>query len=406
MPVTISCPRCKGVSTVEDREVGLTVRCPRCANLFPAAQSASALAPPTPEPVEGSGGEEKLRPLSLERVPFARVDRLLPARSAPFLVAVAGIAVGCWGIGFLLAGDKAGFLASREWQVQPLFLATHLVCLRLFVTCYTRNYLAGAARMDLAPGEATRMVQLILGPYGGLIALLVALPLCVSNLLYLQGPDYLQDAVKYGGGDLALIDLFLWLIWCAEWILNAYIWVVLVSFLALTMWTLHRHHFRSTIEVLLHEKQYRPFLMMSAQGASVLLLFTAVNGFYVWYAEGVLTDYIGLGITGTLLLLGFGPPWMQLKGNVERAVNDEMARLQEQLVRSMSRRTEAVEDGKAVTTADLAERLDTALSVLRSMYLDRMHRELGKAEGKALLLKLLAPAGSVAWKVLRPLVMP
>jgi len=35
--------------------------------------------------------------------------------------------------------------------------------------------------------------------------------------------------------------------------------------------------------------------------------------------------------------------------------------------------------------------------------LERLQQELGQAEGKAILLRLLAPATTVAWKFLRPL---
>jgi hypothetical protein len=206
----------------------------------------------------------------------------MPAQPVPYLIAVGGVAIGCWLVGFLLAGDKGGFLASHEWQVQPFFLATHFVCLRLFVTCYTRNFLAGSARLDMPEGEAVRRVKQILGPTGGAAALLIALPFCVSNFFYLRGEQFAAEAAEWGGAGLTPASLFLWLIWCTEWILNAYIWVLLVGFLYLTMRTLWGHRFRATIEVLLHEKHYRPFLMMSAQGASIVLFFAAVNGFYVW----------------------------------------------------------------------------------------------------------------------------
>jgi hypothetical protein len=59
-----------------------------------------------------------------------------------------------------------------------------------------------------------------------------------------------------------------------------------------------------------------------------------------------------------------------------------------------------------VTIHDLAERLDNALAILRAAYLERMHQELGRAEGKALLLKLLAPASTIGWRIIRPMVLP
>jgi predicted Zn finger-like uncharacterized protein len=413
MLVHVRCPTCQGMVQVDDKYLGTSVRCPRCGETFTAAAAVADDGPAAPagpaplaRPEVAFDAEEKLRPLSLERVPWAWVDRVMPARPVPFLLAVLGIAAGCWLVGFVLAPHKAGFLRSHEWQVQPFFLATHFVCLRLYVTCYTRNFLAGAARMDLPEGEAVRRIKHLLGPAGIAVAVAVALPFCFSNYVYLCGDQYLREAAAYGGGGLAAVDLALWLVWCAEWLLNAYIWVLLVGFCALTMWTLWKHRFRAPIEVLLHEKHYRPFLMMSGQGASIVLFFTAVNGFYVWYAQGDIWDYLGLGITGTLLLVGFGPPWMQLKANVERAVDQELFRFQETLVQAMRRQAEAVADGHPVTTAELAERLDQALAVLRAMYLERMHRELGRAEGRALLLKLLAPASTIGWRVLRPLVLP
>jgi hypothetical protein len=427
---------------VEEKALGTSVECPRCHETFqavPVAAESVAL-----EPVVASGPavqtqasgtigsfapgtdgarlsnragghdpevayerEEKMRPLSLERVPWAWVDRIMPARPRPFILAVVGIAVGCWLVGLLLAPDKMGFLHSHEWQIQPLFLATHFVCLRLFVTCYTRNFLAGASRMDLPPGEAVRRIKQILGPLGGAAAILIALPFCIRDLLWtLPGAAFAEEAAEWGAAGRAPVSLFLWFIWSAEWFLNAYIWVLLLGFLALTVRTLWYHSFRASIEVMLHEKHYRPFLMMSAQGASIVLFFGMINGFYVWYAQAELFDYIGLGITVGLLFLGFGPPWLQLKSNVERAVNKEMFRLQEKLVAAMRRQEALGQEIREVTVADLAERLDNALAILRSSYLDRMHTELGRAEGKAMLLKLLAPASTIGWKVLRTMFLP
>jgi hypothetical protein len=317
MPTRVICPACGTPSQVEDKYLGQTVRCPRCQGAFPAlpgtlegpvrAPAANGSAPPgPPTSVDGQHfggptrelpaavrapevhlGEEQLRPLSLERVPWAWVDRVLPGRSKPFLLAVGGIALGCWLVGLVLAGDRRGFLRSHEWQVQPFFLAVHFICLRLFVTCYTRNFLAGAARMDVPEGAAPRRIRRVLGPLGGGLALLIALPLCVWSLVYLFGEKYAAESAAFGGANGgAAINWFLWLIWCAEWIINAYIWVLLLGFLYLTMQTLWRYRFRAPIDVLLHEKHYRPFLMMSAHGASVVLFFGLVDGFYIWYAEG------------------------------------------------------------------------------------------------------------------------
>lgn len=351
------------------------------------------------------GNEETMRPLSLKRVPWARVDRFLPAQPTSFLLAVLGIVVACWLIGLLLAPNKRGFLASHEWQFQPLFLGTHFVCLRLFVTCYTRNFLAGAARMDVSPEAIVHRIKRILGPLGGLVALLIAAPLCLMNYMQtLVGDSFVEESAAWGAmTPHAAVNIFLFAIWCLEWALNAYIWVLLLAFLALIIHTLWYHKFRASIDMMLHEKHYRPFLIMSAEGASIVLFFGCVNATYVWYAKGDIYDYIGLGITGGLLLVGFGPPWMQLKSKVEYMVNQEMYLLEEKLVQAMRAHESSHKDPQSMTMADVADRLDSALALLRANYLERMHRELGRAEGRAILLKLLAPASAISWRVIRTL---
>jgi hypothetical protein len=172
--------------------------------------------------------EEKPRPLSLQGVSYAWVDRRLPARPSNFILMVLLLAVGCWLVGFFLADDKQGFLVSKEWQVQPFFLAVHFVCLRLFVTCYARNFMAGVLHTDLPVQVALRQVTALLGRVGAGLALLVATPFCVSNAFYLQGEEYAAEAARYWNGGVGAIDWFLWCIWCVEWIVNSYIWVLLL----------------------------------------------------------------------------------------------------------------------------------------------------------------------------------
>src|SRR5262249_20182745 len=117
-----------------------------------------------------------------------------PAKPRNFVIAVAIIAATSWLIGFALAPARWQFLLSTEWQTQPFYLATHFLCLRLFVTCYTRNFLAAAAHTTMPAGEAERRIKHILGPWGGGLALLLALPLCIANIFYLLGNDYAQSA--------------------------------------------------------------------------------------------------------------------------------------------------------------------------------------------------------------------
>jgi hypothetical protein len=430
--------------------------CPLCGGAFALRRPSDALVAPGPvvketahepaaaavdlaEPRRVRHGEEPMRELTLEGgPPLAWIDRVLPARPSYFLLVVFGLSAGCWLLGYWLADDREKFLHTREWYAQLLYLPAHLIALRLFVTLYTRNFMAGVSHLDMPLGRAWSAMRWVLGPVG-LLALVLAAPLCARDFFELTGDKYRDslvgpvvrpaaakvpdvEGVFFGwpegvhpvtdeevraGGHLAepvnavgAADLLMWGIWCAEWVVNAYIWVLLLGFLALTMRILRTHSFRDPVEVVLHERQYRPFLMMSGQGASIVLGFTVVTGLYVWFAEGTITDYIGITVTVLLLVLGFCPPWLQIKSSVEKVVNSEIFRLREGLIAEHRHQAALAREGVPVAS-DLNARMSEALVILRIDYLDRLSGQIGHNEGVALLLKLLAPLATVGWRFIR-----
>src|SRR5262245_21120042 len=177
--IRVSCTKCRNLCHVDEQHAGALVRCTSCGETFAARPveswlSATAIATdavaatvagldgeppprdaaPAPPVSDLVFREEKAQPLSLERVPWAWVDRLMPAKPRNFVIAVAIIAATSWLIGLALAPARWHFLLSTEWQTQPFYLATHFLCLRLFVTCYTRNFLAAAAHTTMPAGEA------------------------------------------------------------------------------------------------------------------------------------------------------------------------------------------------------------------------------------------------------------
>ena len=400
MSLCISCLHCGNPCQVDESDLGVFVRCCHCGRLFEAPCAFGQCPASTSAPT----GEEPPRPVSLEGSPLAWVDRLLPRSPRLFLGMVATLAAGCWLLGLLLASDRAKFLASREWHIQPLFLACHLIALRCFVNVYARNFLAGTVHLNMPVQEQAPRMHLLLRPLGGAIALLVAAPFCVHDLIYLSGEAYRADALG-PDGSLGAADLLLGLIWCAEWVLNAYIWVLLLGFLVLLLRVLKRYSFRAPVEVVLHEKHYRPFLLMSVQGATILLLFGLAYAAYVWYAEGVVSDYVSLAITGGLLVAGFVPPWVRLKIVVEGAVQRETYAWRDRLAGFTQSRAGTAREPGEIDLGILAARLDEALAMLHITYLERLHQELGQAEGKAILLRVLAPGTTIAWMFLRPLVL-
>lgn len=325
-----------------------------------------------------------------------------PRALTPFVAVVAVLAIGSWLAGLLLADDRARFLASREWQAQPFYLAVHLVVLRLFVTAYAGGYLAGCGALATPPDEAERRSRFVLGPAGIAAALLLAAPLCVLDVLHVQSAEY-RSATSASPGALGAADWLLVSLWTAEWIATAYIWVVIAGFLAASLRALDKFEFRDPVLKVLQERQYRPFLLMSARGATILLGFTAASGLYVLYASGETSDYIGLWVTAGLLLFGFVPPWMRLRARISALVRVETDRLSRQVEESIQRARAATGEDPAPprTIEELGDRMQSAFALLRIEQIERLHGDLGRTEVQAVILRLLAPIATVAWRLVR-----
>lgn len=63
--------------------------------------------------------------LTIQLARVAGLDRLLPARTGPFLATVVAIGALVWAAGWLLAGERRTILESREWWAQPLCFHSH-----------------------------------------------------------------------------------------------------------------------------------------------------------------------------------------------------------------------------------------------------------------------------------------
>jgi hypothetical protein len=327
------------------------------------------------------------------------VDRVLMRNPVAFYLLVTVIAAGTWLLGWAIAPSTSRFLASREWHIQPFYLAVHLIALRLFVSLFVRRYVAGAAQLDIPADQIAQGIRRILGPPGALAAVLIAAPLCALDFRYLLSEEYERLSEDQA---LHAIDYLMWGIWCTEWLLNAMIWVTLAGFLAMSYRALRTFRFRAPITTVVQEKLYRPFLQMSSQGATIVLGFACVTGLYIWYAEGAPSDFIGLAITGVLLVAGFVPSWLLLNAKVKRTVRDEI----EALRRGVSAPVAAsMLAGAAAGTAaaegaarSVDERLDEVLALMRAWHLERLQLDLGKTEAQALAVRLAAPAATAGWQ--------
>jgi signal transduction histidine kinase len=131
------------------------------------------------------------------------------------------------------------------------------------------NAIASAVDFDISAEQIAAGIHRILGPARALLAAAIAVPFCALDYRYLVSDHYekLSD-------DQALhtIDYLMWGIWCAEWLLNAMIWVALAGFLAMSYRAIRTRRFRAPIATVVQDKLYRPFLQMSSQGASIVLV--------------------------------------------------------------------------------------------------------------------------------------
>jgi hypothetical protein len=313
------------------------------------------------------------------------------------------VALALWLAGLWLTPSIPAFLASHEWHFQPFYIAAHIIAVRLFVMVYTRGFARGVAHLAVPGPRVRSLIDLVLGMPGAMIALLLALPFAALDFLYLFSDRY----QRLGGSDTVLpIDYLMWGIWSVEWFLNAFIWEVLLGFLIKTWWVVRSHPFRSPIEIVLHAKHYKPFLQMSAEGASIVFAFTIVTVAYIWYTGGELTDYVGLCITAVLIVVSFVPSWLLLKSKVHRAVEAETIAMRQRLLRNLelaeTQASTAAVDGRERPVGDiraLEHRLDAAVAILRISYLEGRHQSLGASEARAVLVRMLAPAASVGWQV-------
>lgn len=326
------------------------------------------------------------------------IDSILPRRIGGTVALALVVAAATWLTGLALTPSIPAFLASAEWHFQPIYIAAHIIVVRLFVHAYTRGFERGAAYLDVPEPQAHSFVDSVLGFPGALAALCVSMPFVALDFLFLFSDDY----QRIGGTQVLPIDYLMWGVWSVEWFLNAFIWIVLLGFLVNTWWVVRNHPFRAPIEIVLHDRQYKPFLQMGAQGASIVLAFTIVTVIYIWYTGGEATDYVGLGITAVLLVAGFLPSWLVLRRKVHRAVEEETLAMRRQLLHNLELaedgRGDALRAGMKNSHRSLEHRLDAAVAILRISYLENRHHSLGASEARAVLIRMLAPALSVGWQ--------
>ena len=345
--------------------------------------------------------------LTLDGISLSPIDRVFPRRPPEFLTLVAFVSIGTWLAGYILAPVKDSFLTSSEWLFQPFYVAAHLITLRLFINVFTRNYAAGVLQLDVPFRQALRGIRPILGLSGITAAAVVAAPFCYFDFRYLFSSRY----ARMGRDEIVRsVDYLMWTVWSLEWFINAFIWVLLIGFMVKNCLTIARFPFRAPIDVVLHDKLYRPFLQMSSQGSTVVLGFSLITVLYLYYTGGELTDYLGLGITVALLVVCFVPPWLILRGKVDKSVEIETLKLRHEagltagaqgamLAAPLLMSLKSSTGEGALSDRTLEARIDEALALLRLWHLQNLYGNLGQTEARAIVIRLIAPAATIGWQI-------
>jgi hypothetical protein len=327
-------------------------------------------------------------------IPAAPMERVMPRRARLMFGLAVIFACAIWLVGFAITPNRDKFLAAREWQFQPAYVVAHWMALHYFVRVFAMNFRQALRAVDMAGIDVAPWLGRVLGLSGIVVAALVATPFCLSDYGYVTTGSY--DRMG-GGNTVSGVDLLLWGLWCLEWFINALIWVILVAFLYKNSSIILGQRFVDPIEVVILDRKYRPFLQMSAQGATVVLGFSIVTVAYIGYAGGEITDYLGLTVTGVLLLGGFLVPWLLLRSKVRRAIAEERRFLMKSVVRNPTSAIAVVAaEGNAIGA--LEQRLDNALVFLRLAHLDGLHVDLGRTEFRAIMVRLMAPVLTIAWQ--------
>ncbi|MFM2422059.1 MAG: hypothetical protein RL291_589 [Pseudomonadota bacterium] len=357
------------------------------------------------QPVLVSGSDEEpddelpAPRLSLES-PFRSQDSLLPRSGVAYLAFVALVSALLWGLGFVLASDRARLIAAPEWRWQPFYLAIHFIVLRLFLNAYMLNYRQGVHHFDMDPEQAVMGLRKATGWFGRIAAVVIAAPFALLDYRYMTSGRY--DTLA-GAGKVETADLIMWGIWSLEWLINAFIWIVVIGFAVKNAWVIRRFNFKAPIETVVHAKHYRPFLRMSGQGATILFGFALATIVYIALTGGELQDYLGLFLTMVLVVISFFVPFTLLRAKVAREMRRETWRLRQAVTQALGP-TAAAGGALGVSTQAIPQtiegvnqRLDNALILLRLQHLDQIRVDLGGTEARQLAVRIAAPFITIAW---------
>lgn len=337
------------------------------------------------------------------------LDRFLPGGVVPYFAVAFLICTGVWVAGLLFhcaeaGGDwfaaAEGFLRSREWQMQPLLLFVHLLCLRLFKGIYGRHFDRAFQFIDVPREKIEAASRWFFGFRVNLGALAIAAPfIAYRAVVYFPSERLLADYGLAGRGGEAGLLLALWSI---EWLMfGYYVWLIVAGALVIHA-ILRKHDFRDSVDLVLADRQYRPLFNVTTRATTLVVFFGLLHAGYIAYTAATWGEYAGLITLAVAVIFSFSMTWgavrAELGGLVRGAVRslEKSYRISREKLGGMADVDGIEDDIKRVQV-----QLKMQLALQQLDYLVTKYESVGRRELLGLVFRALSPVGSVLARVIR-----
>jgi hypothetical protein len=349
------------------------------------------------------------------------IDRLLPGGVLRYFVAAWATCTIVWiialglrlsAVGFENVSDEIWlFIKDRQWQMQPLLLMVHFICLRLFKGIYSRNFDMAFKHLDLRKNELVEYKRWFLGRRVNFFALLIAAPFIIWEVIHFAtAADFYQTIFGADSLYLTKIDVdsrnaeagFLLTLWIVEWLMFGYYCYLMISGAFVVRNILKKHDFTDSVDLVLTERQYRPMFNVTAQAGSLVFFFGVIQAGYMFYTKSTWTDATGLILLVLLLGGAFSMTWTAVRGELKGRVTAALEEL-EKSYRNAREKLSTMMDvpGMEDDLQRIQVQLKMQLALQQLDYLQSKYESLGRKEFLGIVFKMLAPVGSVLARVIR-----
>jgi hypothetical protein len=349
------------------------------------------------------------------------LDRMMPGGAGRYFFATWVICTAVWLVALTIRlvetwtgnfwSDVWLFVTSKQWQLQPLLLFVHFLCLRLFKGIYGRGFDRAFTHLDVTAEELEGFKRWFLGSRVNFFALGIAAPFILYDIGYYVTSDTFYETI-YGPNSpyLQLIDTsastvegwFLLSVWSFEWLMFGYYCYLMTSGALVVRSILKRHDFCDPVDLVLTERQYRPMFNVIAQAGSLVFFFGLIHLAYMLYTKSANSDIAGLILLVVLLGGAFGVTWAAVRGELKGKVNAALGEL-EKSYRAAREKLATMVDVAGIE--DDVQRIQVQLKMQLALqqldYLQLKYESLGRREFLGLVFKMLAPVGSVLARIIR-----